>query len=98
MVTLETLQKAAEWAAELYESRTIEVAKGTASIHYVHPAYRVGNGEVADKFGFSYTDLPEYQPLFHAALRRRGLYSVMKDWEKSLDWYNRVKKSSQLEA
>lgn len=80
---------AAEWAAELFESRTVEFATGGGSVHYAHPAYRVSWHEIVGRFpGMSGpTARVEFQTAFDAAIKRRGLLRVLRGTQTASDWY-----------
>jgi hypothetical protein len=80
--------EAAEWAADLFEKRTREVAAGTASIYYVHPAYRVSWMDTYGKFPElkGPTGRIAFQEPFNKAIKKRKLWQVLQGKMKSDVW------------
>lgn len=90
-----TIQKAAQWAAEEFERRTLEIARGTYKVQYMCPSTRVSWHEITAKFGLNAmgpTDRVTFQPLFDKEIKRRKLTRVLRGTEKSDQWARRVGK------
>ena len=87
-------EKIANWAADLYEARTTQLAlTGKLDITYVHPAYRVTTHEVMARFGLNLAPwMAEFQAAFQKEMRKRKLHLVLKGKMKSEEWYNKYRK------
>lgn len=85
------LLSAAEMIAALYEFRTIAVAEDRGDIYDVNPGTRVQWTEVRSYTGLTGPEVRvEWQPVFEAALKRRGLLGVLKGKEKPSEWKARM--------
>lgn len=91
----ERLLVAAELAAAVYEKRTIAVAENRAEISEVHHGYRVPWSEIRSRWlapgapeESPVDQRVEWQPIFEAAMKRRGLLGVLKGTVKSEEWYS----------
>ena len=89
----ETIQRAGEWAAELYEQRTWELAEmGTLHISQVHPAYRVTTHEVMAEFKFSLAPwMVEFHKVFRKEMKKRHLLQVLSGKMKSDEWLKKYR-------
>ncbi len=87
------IEQAAEWAVQLYEERTIELAKGKGDIYSTHPAYRVSWHEITYRFPEinGPNDRVDFQPEFDKRIKKRKLWQVLQGKEKADQWYQRVK-------
>lgn len=85
------LQEAVNWAVDLYEQRTVQVARGLADIIIAHPAYRVTWDEIVRQFPILRDEHKqrEFWVAWDGELRRRGLWGVVKGRLTARDWLRR---------
>lgn len=89
------VQLAAEWAAEEYERRTLELGRGLNKIAWAHPSYRVDWHEICAKFNMKVVgplDRVEFQPLFRKEMAKRKLTKVLNGKEHIDEWMERTGK------
>lgn len=89
-----TLKEIADWAATLYEARTIEVAQDRSDVLSITPENRVGWHELCAHFPELREDVVNkrinFQEEFNKAIKKRGLWKVLQGKETASVWYEKL--------
>ena len=99
MKTDREIKTAAEWAAQLFRERTILVAENRAQVLDIVPETRVSWHEINRAHGLSGPDdRVAFQPYFNRAVKRLGLWQVLKRKELASVWWAREQEKSRHES